>query len=398
VNFGGRVLNKLGIQRPIFTPEALRKVAERKSGHSDYGSGSYMTGLEALLYSIEHEAQLHQLGRIVLFKQIVEGLANRLRVVAWEKANPELAAVPINPPLIIMGLPRSGTTILQETLAAAPGMRTPITWEITDYSLVHKVTDARSDKRVQKIDANIARLDQMAPGFRAQHYRDAYIPSECIGLTILDMFSEQFSALAWAPTYREFMLSCDHRIVYQWHRRGLRYLQANTPGVRWVLKAPGHAAYLGAVLETYPDAMPIHCHRNPVEVIGSNCSLYATLRRAWSDNVRLEEQAALDAAYAAKRFQWAVDYRRDHPDVDARICDVAFKDFMTDPAGTIARIYDHFGLELTDEARDAMLGYLENRPQHKYGVHRYSLDQFGLTAEGVASLFEGYNQRFAEFL
>ena len=398
VNLTGRTLDKFGIQKPPFNAEAIRKAAARKSGHVDFGSDSYQAGLEALLYSIEYESRLHPLGRMAVWQQIVEGLANRLTVVAWEKANPDLAVASVPAPLIILGLGRTGTTILQETLAAAPGMRTPVTWEITDYSLLNSVTDPRSDKRVQRIDANIARTDKMIPGFSAIHYYDAFTPSECIGLTAMDLASEQFSALAWAPTYRKFLLSHDDRTVYDWHRRGLRYLQATTPDVRWVLKAPMHSAYLGAVLNTYPDAMIVHAHRDPLEVIGSLCSLYATLRRGFSDHVPVQEQAAADARYTADVIDIALKYRREHPEDEKRFCDIAFRDFIGDQTGTLARIYDYFGLDLTHEARAAMQTYLDSRPRDKYGTHSYSLDQFGLTAQGLEPLFADYLQRFADFI
>jgi Sulfotransferase family len=384
-------------QSPSLTVEAICAAAEARTGLDAYGSDSYRTLLDPLLYSLENESNLNDMGRIVLPAQVIAGLANRLTVVAWEEANPELAKAPIQPPLVILGLGRTGTTILQETLAAAPSNRTPLTWEITDYALVQDVTDPREDPRVQRIDRHIKRANEMAEGFSSIHFYDAYTPSECIGLTILDLSSEQFGAAAWMPTYREALLSVDHTSVYDWHRRGLRFLQAKTPGVQWVLKAPAHAIYLDPLLGTYPDAMIINPHRDPVEVVGSLCSLFATLRAAYADDIPVQEQAAGDADYAADVIQRAVDYRRAHPDVDKGICDVSFTDFMADQPGSLTRIYDHFGLEFAPADREAMLGYLANRPREKYGTHDYSLEQFGLTPQGVAARFADYSERFSQY-
>jgi hypothetical protein len=382
-----------------FSAAALRAEAESKAGCDDYGSDSYVAALEPLLYSMEHEANLNPVGRREISDRMVNALANRLTVVAWEQANPELAAAPMaKPPLIILGLPRTGTSILHETLASAPGMRTPLIWEVRDYSLVPSVQDAGADDRVKEIDAAIARKNELVPGYRAIHYEDAFIPMECLGLTVLDLVTTQFSTIAWAPAYREFLLSQDARSTYQWHRRALRYLEAARPGQQWVLKAPMHSLYMEQLLATYPDAMLVQTHRAPEAVIGSVCSLYATLRRAWSDEVPIKEQAEGDVAYTAALVQRAVDFRRSRPDVDARICDVAFTDFMSDQVGTVAHIYKHFGLELTDDARTTMADYLSDRPREKYGKHKYTLEEFGVTPDALARLFADYTEQYGSFL
>jgi hypothetical protein len=380
------------------TPKALREAAEAKSGFSDYSSDSYMAALEPLLYSIEHEAKLNANGRQEMRDRIVNALANRLTVVAWEKDNPDLAAAPIVAPIFILGLPRTGSSILHETLAAAPGMRTPLIWELRDYSLVHQVTDAGSDSRIEEVNAAIARKNQLAPGYAAIHFEEAQIPMECLGLLVLDLVTTQFATIAYAPTYREFLIAHDARVTYQWHRRGLRYLQASSPGARWVLKAPMHSLYLGALLETYPDARIIQTHRNPVQSLGSLCSLYEVLRRAWSDDVPILEHSPGDVAYSAEVIQRTVHYRRDHASDEGRYCDVAFKRFMGEPAEALERIFAHCGQPFTNEARSAMLGYLENRPRDKYGKHTYTLEQFGLSQAGLEPMFADYTARFAEYL
>ncbi len=380
------------------TLDELREAAERKAGFSDYGSDSYLAGLEVLLYSLEHEANLNANGWREMRERIVNALANRLTVVGWEKAHPDLAAAPIESPIVIIGLPRTGSSILHETLAAAPGMRTPLIWEVRDLSLVRPATDAQSDVGIRDANAAIARKNQLAPGYAAIHYEDAQIPMECLGLLVIDLVTVQFSTVLHAPTYREFILNHDARETYQWHRRALRLLQASNPGARWVLKAPMHSLFLGALLETYPDARVIQTHRDPVRSLGSLCSLTETLRRAWSDHVPIKEQSPGDVAYVGEVIQRAVDYRRDHAFDEARYCDVAFKDFMGDPATTLARIFTHCGMAFTAEARAATLGYLEQRPREKYGKHSYDLEQFGLSPEALTPQFADYSARFANYL
>ena len=381
-----------------FTPEALKRAAEAKAGHADYGSDTYHAGLEALLYSISHEAQLNTSGLREVWNRIVAALANRLTLVAWETANPALAHAPVGSPLFILGLGRTGSSILHETLAAAPGMRTPLTWQTRDLALVRRVADARTDDRVRQIDEAIARKNQLIEGYAAIHYEDAHVPMECVALSILNMVSVQFATIAWMPTYRRFLATLDARETYGWHRRALRYLQANKPRKQWVLKAPMHSLYIDALMDSYPDAKIIQTHRSPIEVIGSMASLYRRLRQPWSYRTDVDGQAAADADYTAEGVRRSVRYRRDHPEFDARVCDVSFKASMADQQGVLGAIYRHFGFDFTDEARRATLAYLSDRPRGKHGSHDYSLEAFGLRADQIQSMFGDYQARFAAYL
>jgi hypothetical protein len=383
---------------PDFSPDALRRSAMEKAGYDDFGSDSYMAALGPLLHSIDHEMQLNARGRGEIRSRIVVALANRLTLVAWEKANSQPAAAPVEAPIVILGLPRTGSSILHETLAAGPGMRTPLIWEVRDFSLVHEVNTAQAEARMQEIEAAIARKNDAVPGYAAIHYENPHIPMECVALTILDLVSTQFSTIAWAPTYREFLLGQDMRETYRWHRRALRFLQARAPGNRWVLKAPMHSLYVAALRETYPDAVFLQTHREPIKVVGSFCSLCATLRRGWSDRQATAGDAAQDAAYAAELVRHVVDFRRAHSELEHSFHDVAFRRFMAQPEATLAAIFAHCGMDFTADARAATLGYLESRPRDKHGTHNYELAQFGLTAGAIEALFADYVSACGEFL
>lgn len=399
MNMFGRGLDAVGVKTPKLTIKSIKSEAERKSGLSDYDSDSYMAALEPLIWGLQHEARLNQLGRIVLRGMIVSALASRLAVVAWEKANPEAARAPIKAPLIIVGMPRTGTTILYEMLAADPRLRAPLTWECRDYKLAHEITDAQNDPRIAKLGKNMARMDRLMPGFSAMHYFDPFIPTECVGLTILDLCSEQFPALAWLPSYRsKFLLKSDFESAYDWHRRGLRYFQATTPKAQWVLKTPMHSAYLEALLKTYPDACLVHTHRDPMQVIASVSSLCYTGRSGWSDQNDKAKYADHDAHYIAEITRRSTLFRKENPELSDRFIDVAFKDFMSDPMVQIDRIHAHFNRPLPASSKNAMQQYLENRPRNKYGVHRYTLDEFGLSKTNHNPLFTAYRNHFAPYL
>lgn len=374
-----------------FSVEALPHAAARKAGHDDFGSDSYLAALEPLLHSIEHEMQLNERGHAELHKRIVNALANRLTLVAWEKANPALAVAPVEAPIIILGLPRTGSSILHETLAAAPNLRTPLIWQVQDFGLVHSVEDAASDQRLLAVEDEIARKNAAIPDYAAMHFENPFIPMECVALTIVDLVSTQFSTIAWAPTYRRFLLEADMTETYRWHRRALRFLQARGgAGSRWVLKAPMHSLYLDALLATYPDALLLQTHRDPQKVVGSFCNLCATLRRAWSGQGDEANHAVADLDYAAQLVGGAVDFRQARPELEARFHDVAFKRFMAQPEATLVAIFEHCGMPFTAEARAATLGYLEERPQNKHGTHSYDPAQYGLTPAKIAARFSAY--------
>lgn len=396
VNTLGRGLDAIGVKTAKLTVRSVTAAAERKARLSDYGGDSYLAALEPLLWGLKHEARLNQLGRMVLRGMIVSALASRLAVVAWEKANPEAAKADIKAPLIVFGMPRTGTTILYEVLAADPRLRAPLTWECRDYKLAHDITSPHSDPRITKLGKNMERMDRLMPGFSAIHYFDPFIPTECVGLTILDLCSEQFPALAWLPTYRnQFLLKTDFKSAYGWHKRALRYFQATTPDTQWVLKTPLHSAYLGQLLTTYPDACLVHTHRDPMQVIASVSSLCYTGRSGWSDVVDKRQYADHDAGYIAEITRRATLFREDNPQHEARFIDIAFKNFMSDPMAQIDRIHTHFERPLPVSSRTAMSDYLENRPRNKYGVHRYTLDEFGLSRLQHEPLFSDYRRYFA---
>ncbi len=399
INGVGRVLSHMRLGRPVFRPDVIRAAAEKMAGASDYGSESYVSGLAMLCHALENEAALNQMGRFVLFRQVVAALAGRLTVVAWEKANPEAAQAPVKAPLIVLGLPRTGTTILYETLAAAPDYRAPLTWECRDYALAHDIAgETEEDPRLTKLGKQMQQVDRLMPGFSAIHKFGPYVPTECIGLTLLDMASEQFCAMAWMPTYREFLLQNDFSSPYEWHKRGLRYLQSTQPEKLWVLKTPMHTGYLDELLKAYPDADLIQTHRDPMRVIASVANLYRVSRGGWSDVPNSPERAADDAAYYAEFVRRCVEFRAANPQHKDRFIDVPFKSFIEDPMVEIRRIYAHFGRELTEQGERAMVDYLANRPREKYGKHVYSADQFGFTDAEYKPVFADYTAQYGTYL
>ncbi len=399
INGLGKALSGVGLAGPKFTVDGIRKAAEKISGLSDYGSDSYVPGLERMCWALENDAQLNQMGRMIMHRQISNALAGRLSVVAWEKANPEAAEAPVENPLFIIGLPRTGTSILFETLAANPRMRAPLTWECRDMALAHSVRQPpEEDPRIIKLGKQMSQVDRLMPGFTAIHHFGPFIPTECIGLTLLDMASEQIAALSWMPSYRKFLLENDFSTAFEWHRRGLRYLQSTQPDKSWILKTPMHTGYLEMLLKYYPDAKFIHNHRDPMKVISSVANLYRVSRSGWSDQPNTHERAQADAHYYLEFIRRALVFRANDPEESTRFFDVSFKEFVSDPMPLISRLYAHFERPLTDEGFNAMETYLKNRPREKFGKHKYSAEQFGFTEEEYEPLYRDYVTKFGDYL
>ena len=399
INGLGKALSGVGLAGPRFSVDGIRKAAEKIAGHSDYGSDSFMPGLEKMCWSLENESELNQMGRMIMHRQISNALAGRLTIVAWEKENPAAAQAPIVKPLFIIGLPRTGTTILFETLAANPDLRAPLTWECRDFALAHNYTaPAQEDPRILKLGRQMSQVDRLMPGFTAIHHFGPFIPTECIGLTLLDMASEQVAALTWMPSYRKFLLENDFSTAFDWHRRGLRYLQSTQPDKSWILKTPMHTGYLDMLVKFYPDARFIHNHRDPMTVISSVANLYRVSRSGWTDQPNTNARAQSDAHYYLEFIRRTLAFRANDPEENTRFFDVSFNTFVSDPMPLISQLFTHFERPLTDEGFNAMEHYLKNRPRGKFGKHHYSAEQFGFTEEEYAPLYKDYLDRFSDYI
>ncbi len=385
--------------KPLEREPLLEAAIKRAGGFDDFGTDSFEIGLGHLLPSIHAEANLNPIGQIMLQNQIVSGLANRLIIVEWEKRNPEHAAAPVKAPMIVVGLPRTGTTILFEVLAAQARHRAVMTWEALDFALAHAAADdPEAHPGVQAIAARLQMAEQLMPGFAAIHKFGAFIPTECVSLTLIDLASEQFGANAYLKSYRDWLVEADFTSAFDWHKRALRYLQATQPDKRWLLKTPMHSGYLPELFAAYPDAMVVQTHREPMEVIASVSNLYKVSRSAGSDHYETKAYANDDARYYARLIEKCVADRRAHPEWAERFYDVAFKDFLADPVAVTEKIHAHFGYHLPADERQAMADYIADRPRDKYGVHTYDAADYGLTEAVHGALFADYRAAFGRLI
>jgi hypothetical protein len=395
INRLGRGLQVLGLKVPSLDPRILMATASRRSGLEDFGDLSFIPALEVLVNGLESEARLSQIGRIATRVEILNGLTRRLQITDYRKQRPEVAEQRIERPLFVLGLPRTGTTILYELLAQDPIHRAPMSWEVAYPLPPAQAATFETDARIAKVDKEFGQLDRLAPGFKAMHEIGANLPQECVALFAAHFLSDQWSAAYCLPSYRRWSLTQDMSAVYRWHRQYLQHLQVDYARPRWVLKTPAHLAYLKALTTEYPDAAIVWTHRDPMDVMASLSSLVCTLRGAFSDHIDPAGFAAQEVEYFSSVLAMGVTQRRAMSDEASRFFDVSFRTILSDPLSAVDAIYRHFGFELSDHARDRMQRYLRARPRDKHGKHVYSPEQFGLSQQRQGALFSGYCEAFA---
>lgn len=400
---GVRALNRslrlLGGLTPYGRPlsaDRLHRLASKQTGLTDFGNPSYRVGFDKLLASLNEEARLTPLGRLIATEEVLTALTNRLQLEAYHQQHPEIGAEPIRSPIIMMGMGRSGTTILHELLALDPRNRIPATWEVDMPFPPPEKASYDSDPRIDVIQKRLDRTDSIIPNFKSIHRMGARLPQECVRITTGEFASMIFGVTYEVPSYSNWMLEeADLAPAYEYHRRFLQLLQWKCPAERWALKSPGHLWSLEEMLAAYPDARLIQTHRDPLKTASSLSSLISTLRAMGSD--------AVDPAAIAKQWmRWntagvnaSARARQDGLIAPDQVIDVSFYEFMDAPLEQVQRIYDFFELELSPRVRTRMQDYLNTHTADQHGTHRYDFHDFGLDLAEERERVRPYQEYFA---
>jgi hypothetical protein len=360
--------------------DALLAAARKATGLADFGADGFRPGLHRLLESLERDAALSAMGRMVARGQLVGLLATRLQLAEHRGRHPELAEQRTLRPLFVLGLPRTGTTVLYGLLAQDPAHRSPLSWEVGSPCPPPRRETYDDDPRIAQMDRQLGQLRRLAPGFDAIHPMAANLPQECVAITALDFHSIQFSTTYRLPAYERWLFEQDLRPTYRFHRQFLQHLQSAFAAERWVLKSPGHLA--------------TQTHRDPLEVLASVSSLTCVLRAAASDDVDPLEIGREQIELWSRTLRRGMEQRERVTDGDARFFDVRFPELIADPLECVRRIYAHFDLALTPDALTRMARFLEENARDKHGMHRYAPETFGIDPERDARHFKEYCDRF----
>ncbi|KPH62571.1 sulfotransferase [Novosphingobium sp. ST904] len=372
--------------------EDIIAAASAETGLNDFGDEAVLSGLAILLEDYQNEAALTEAGRQRSIGSLVSALAGRMKVEDWLARHPELLERPVEKPMFVFGLPRTGTTLTINLLAADPDRRCFLRWEAFDPVPPPRSDELSAGPRFERMQAQMARAIGAAPHIAAIHHEDSDSPTECQFAMAPSFCAQVYEAQAHVPGYRQWFLhEADYRPAFRYHKRLLQCLQAEAPG-RWTLKNPWHPLFLDELTEVYPDAQLVMTHRDPVEVVGSACSLIHAVRRMYSDAVDAHAIGAQMVEIFHLMIARQDAYRAKHG-ADA-IFDIQYDAQMRDPVGQMKRLYDHFGEPLTARAEAAMTAFLADNPKGRHGRHEYRLEDYGLDAAGVRREFADYVERF----
>lgn len=379
-----------GIMGVQLHADALIEEAQKQTGLTRFDSDSFREGLDVLLADVNASDRPDNL--VARFRgDLVKLLAGRLKTTDYLASHPTLLEQPVEKPVFVFGIPRTGTTLLSNLLACDPARRSPLTWEIDDPVPPPQAAALKNDPRA------LARLAQEEAMLKARpemgkYYRNSAIyPNECIFFMAHDFKALALESRGKLPGYRDWLFSTDMSSAYRYHKRFLQLLQAEAPGV-WNLKMPSHALWLETLLSVYPDARLVWTHRDPFTAMGSFCSIISLAHLGYLGEVDadwLRENCTYQAQLHADRI---MDARAKLG--EERIIDVHYADLVSRPLETMKKLYVSLGDSFTAEAERAMQAWLDDNPQNKFGKHEYDLAKWGLSVAQLTPHFERYLSRY----
>ena len=383
------LLRTAGIEMLSLHPEVLLREACKRTGLQETMLGDLeVTALNKLCESAEQDAQLHSIGRYAVREVIVSALSNRLLRVEHGQREPERFHAPLHKPLLVIGLPRSGTTLLHRLLALANDARPLHTWE-----LQRPLAPVRGvDRRRCQVQRQLQGLHTIVPSVATKHEVGVDDAEEDFWLLNSTLLSATFFVFSPCFGYERWWRDQDMFDAYADWASHLSHFQSDSPQHRLVLKAPIHTAFVAEVLAAVPNMTLVQIHRDPEQVVGSLNSLIHTLYAAvsnWRDPVELG-RLNLD------RLRWLAERnlaQREHATSD--IIDVQYDDLKANPIDTVSDIHEQIGVEFSAEHRQRITAHMCRRPEHAFGKHLYSLDECALSREVVYRELAAYTERFA---
>jgi hypothetical protein len=372
------------------TPQALMSTASERTGLNHWGDSDFHERLTVLCEALRTEAGLSATGVAIVFEQLVGNLVNRLRLEALIAEHPEIESIAIERPIIICGLPRSGTTHLHNLIAADPTIRSLPYWEsLEPFPAPGEIGD---QGRRDRCSTGLELLDATMPEFKRMHEMTVDHAHEEIQLLANDISGMLFETTYQVPTFAAHYRSHDQLPSYLYLKRSLQAMQWLRGGTRWVLKSPQHLEQFPTLVAAFPDATFVVTHRDPIEVTRSMVTMVAYGTRMACDH---PDPVVIGRYWMNRAEELLNGCLRDRDVLPAKqSIDVRFTDFMADEQGTLAAIYDLAGQPFGADVRAAMARFTTAHPRGRHGEVIYDLAQVGLDPDDVAQRFRGYRERF----
>ncbi len=376
------------------TPERLMTEARSETGLDDFGSTDFVERLHVLCRALTTDVELSPAGVAAQHGALTGLLRNRLLIEDVIRRHPDILKVEIAAPIIICGLPRTGTTHLHNLVSADPAVRSLPYWESLQPVLAdrERPRPGEVDPRTTRTEQALWLVNTAMPYFKRMHEMTVDHVHEEIQLLAIDFSTMLFETVAPLPTWRDYYLTHDQRSSYAYLKRVLQVLQWQRGGTRWVLKSPQHIEQFPALHETFPDATFVVTHRDPVSVTVSLSTMVAYSARMTQERV---DVAGVGRYWSDRIERMLCSCVRDRSLLPAnQSIDVHFDEFMADDVGMVRRIYDLAGQPMTPEAKHAMESFVRGHPRGRHGAVRYDSAQLGIDRADRRRALAFYMTRF----
>lgn len=379
----------------MLAPEALKQRAIAATGLSDFGTAPLDDGLAALVAALDQAGELGATAAAGMAGSLVATLSERLRVEHWLAREPAILEQELVPQILVLGLPRSGTTALSQLLSADPRARSIRRWELHSLTPPPDAAAAEPDPRIAATRAAFAARDVAMPQLRAMLPLEAEDASEhgvLLGLTFRNL---HWPSLNRIPGYADWLRDADMDAAYAYLARILKLLQwKDPPSGFWNLKNPVDSFAIDSLLRVFPQAPIFWMHRDPAKTIPSVCSLLSMLREAAGIAFDRREFGAYILEFEARLIDRAMERRAASPDRD-RVVDIYNRDLGRDPFATLRDAFVRAGIDFTAEFEAALRDRMRDRPRGQHGAHEYAAEDFGLDTARIRDRFRAYIDRFS---
>ena len=367
--------------------------AKNQTNLEYFGNPLFLEGFECLVQSINEEADLNEIGMEAQQHRLVGILANLLRIEDACIQYPDILNEEIKSPVVIVGLPRTGSTMTHRLLASDPKHTAMLWWEGRYPAMLPNEVRGHPNERMEMGKAEVEAVMQASPEALTIHPWDYKGADEEILLLEHTFFSTVPESFMRLPTYSKWVESQDHIHAYAQLKKMLQYLQWQNPGrdkKRWVLKSPHHLGFIDKLLKIFPDSKVIQTHRDPLKTVPSFYSMCSNLFEPLTNSYDKNEIGHHWAHKLAKVLNHCMEVSNLNKE---NFLNLEFKKMIKDPILEMEEVYNFIGEDFNDQAENAMNAWKEEN-QHEMGAHQYSLEEFGLESSFIDSYFREYINQY----